>query len=157
ILRPAVHRCLPWKHGRGTTSEIAVLPDGAGLADSDWRVSMARVETSGPFSSFAGIDRTLSVLEGEGIVLDIAGQPPARLTKASAPLAFPGDVPTGATLIGGPITDLNVMTRRDRMTHKVERRPLSGEIRIVPGAATTLVLVVDAGVTLFTGDTLDLE
>ncbi|TGU54206.1 HutD family protein, partial [Mesorhizobium sp. M00.F.Ca.ET.186.01.1.1] len=78
-------------------------------------------------------------------------------TKASAPLAFPGDVPTGATLIGGPITDLNVMTRRDRMTHKVERRPLSGEIRIVPGAATTLVLVVDAGVTLFTGDTLDLE
>ncbi|RVD58769.1 HutD family protein [Mesorhizobium sp. M2D.F.Ca.ET.185.01.1.1] len=157
ILRAAGYRVMPWKNGGGTTTEIAVLPDGAGLDDFDWRVSMARVETSGPFSSFAGIDRTLSVLEGEGIVLDIAGQPPARLTKASAPLAFPGDVPTGATLIGGPITDLNVMTRRDRMTHKVERRPLSGEIRIVPGAATTLVLVVDAGVTLFTGDTLDLE
>ncbi|TIV73619.1 MAG: HutD family protein, partial [Mesorhizobium sp.] len=74
-----------------------------------------RVETSGPFSSFAGIDRTLSVLEGEGIVLDIAGRAPALLTADSAPLAFAGDVPTSAALISGPITDLNVMTRRGRM------------------------------------------
>ncbi|NUS18874.1 MAG: HutD family protein [Mesorhizobium sp.] len=156
ILRAAGYRIMPWKNGGGTTTEIAVSPDGAGLDDFDWRISMARVETSGPFSSFAGIDRTLSVLEGEGIVLDIADRPPTRLTKASAPLAFPGDVPTSAALIGGPITDLNVMSRRGRMTHKVERRPLSGEIRIVPGADTTLVLAVDAGVRLFTGDTLDL-
>jgi hypothetical protein len=143
---------MPWKNGGGTTTEIAVSPDGAGLDDFDWRISMAKVETSGPFSSFAGIDRTLSVLEGEGIVLDIAGQPPAPLTTASAPLAFSGDVPTGAALIGGPITDLNVMTRRGRMAHKVERRALSGEIRISPRADTTLVLAVDAGFTLFTDD-----
>ena len=153
ILRAAGYRVMPWKNGGGTTTEIAVSPDGAGLDDFDWRVSMARVETSGPFSSFAGIDRTLSVLEGDGVILDIAGQPPAPLTSASAPLAFPGDVPTGATLIGGPITDLNVMTRRGRMTHKVERRPLSGEISIAPRAHTTLVLAVDAGFTLFTDDT----
>ncbi len=152
ILRAAGYRVMPWKNGGGTTTEIAVSPDGAGLDDFDWRVSMARVETSGPFSSFAGIDRTLSVLEGEGIVLDVAGQPPARLTTASAPLAFPGDVPTSAALIGGPITDLNVMTRRGRMAHKVERRPLSSEIRIAPRADTTLVLAVGAGATLFTDD-----
>ncbi|MDX8535405.1 HutD family protein [Mesorhizobium sp. VK25A] len=152
ILRAAGYRVMPWKNGGGTTTEIAVSPDGAGLDDFDWRVSMARVETSGPFSSFAGIDRTLSVLEGEGIVLDVAGQPPTRLTAASVPLAFPGDVPTGAALIGGPITDLNVMTRRGRMAHSVERRPLSGEIRIAPRADTTLVLAVGAGVTLFTDD-----
>lgn len=156
ILRAADYRVMPWKNGGGTTTEVAVSPDGAGLDEFDWRVSMARVETGGPFSSFAGIDRTLSVLEGEGIVLDIAGRPPERLTTASVPLAFAGDVPTGAALIGGPITDLNVMTRRGRMAHTVERRPLSGEIRIVPGADTTLVLAVGAGVTLFTGDTLEL-
>jgi len=152
ILRAADYRVMPWKNGGGTTTEIAVSPDGAGLENFDWRISMAKVETSGPFSSFAGIDRTLSVLEGEGIVLDIAGQPPAPLTTASAPLAFSGDVPTGAALIGGPITDLNVMTRRGRMAHKVERRALSGEIRISPRADTTLVLAVDAGFTLFTDD-----
>ncbi|UCI24396.1 HutD family protein [Mesorhizobium sp. B2-8-5] len=152
ILRAADYRVMPWKNGGGTTTEIAVSPAGAGLDDFDWRVSMARVETSGPFSSFAGIDRTLSVLEGEGIILDIAGQPPAQLTAASAPLAFPGDVPTGAALIGGPITDLNVMTRRGRMAHKVECRPLASEIRIAPRADTTLVLAVGGGFTLFTED-----
>ncbi|TIV13406.1 MAG: HutD family protein, partial [Mesorhizobium sp.] len=110
------------------------------------------VETSGPFSSFTGVDRTLSVLEGDGVVLDIAGQPPARLTTASVPLAFAGDAPTSAALIGGPITDLNVMTRRGRMTHAVERRALSGDIRIMPRADTTLVLAVNTGFTLLTDD-----
>ncbi|RWL49251.1 MAG: HutD family protein [Mesorhizobium sp.] len=152
ILRAAGYRVMPWKNGGGTTTEIAVSPDGAGLDDFDWRLSMARVEASGPFSSFAGIDRTLSVLEGEGIILDIAGQPPARLTPASAPLAFPGDVPTSAALIGGPITDLNVMTRRGRMAHGIERWPLSSEIRIMPRADTTLVLAVNAGFRLLTDD-----
>ncbi|SFO54272.1 hypothetical protein SAMN03159463_02190 [Mesorhizobium sp. NFR06] len=157
ILRAAGYRVMPWKNGGGTTTEIAVSPDGAGLDNFDWRVSMARVEASGAFSSFAGIDRTLSVLEGEGIVLDIAGEPPARLTTASAPLAFPGDVPSSAALIGGPITDLNVMTRRGRMLHKVERRLLSDETRIVPDAETTIVLCVGTGVTLFTDDASSLE
>jgi environmental stress-induced protein Ves len=152
VLRAAVYRVLPWKNGGGTTTEIAVSPDGVGLDDFDWRISMARVETSGPFSSFAGIDRTLSVLEGDGVVLDIAGRPPERLTADSAPFAFPGDVRTSAALIGGPITDLNVMTRRGRMAHKVERRPLSGEIRIAPRADTTLVLAVGGGFTLLTDD-----
>jgi environmental stress-induced protein Ves len=148
ILRAAGYRVMPWKNGGGTTIEIAVSPEAAGLDDFDWRISMARVETSGPFSSFAGIDRTLSVLEGKGIVLDIAGRLPARLTAASPPLSFPGDVPTGATLIDGPITDLNVMTRRGRMFHTVERLPLSGEIRIAPSAGTTLVLPLGAAVKL---------
>jgi environmental stress-induced protein Ves len=157
ILRAADYRVMPWKNGGGTTTEIAVSPERAGLDDFDWRISMARVETSGPFSSFAGIDRTLSVLEGEGIVLDVAGLPPTRLTTASVPFAFPGDVSTSAALIGGPITDLNIMTRRGRMAHEVERRPFSAEIRLAPRADTTLVLAVGAGATLFTDDAPSLE
>ncbi|MDX8469155.1 HutD family protein [Mesorhizobium sp. VK23B] len=156
ILRAADYRVMPWKNGGGTTTEIVVSPDGAGLDDFDWRISMARVEASGPFSSFAGIDRTLSVLEGEGIVLDIAGQPASRLTAASAPLSFPGDVPTGATLVGGPITDLNVMTRRSRMTHTVERLPLSGEMRIEQGAGTTLILPVGGSLKVYADGVLSL-
>jgi environmental stress-induced protein Ves len=123
ILRAAEYRSMPWKNGGGVTTEIAVSPTGAGLDDFDWRVSMARVEGGGPFSQFAGIDRTLAVLEGEGIVLDIAGRSPTTVTRASDPLSFPADVPTAAALIGGPITDLNVMTRRSRMTHSVELKP----------------------------------
>ncbi|AZO08411.1 MULTISPECIES: HutD family protein [unclassified Mesorhizobium] len=150
ILRAAEYRVMPWKNGGGTTTEIAVSPDGAGLDDFDWRISMARVETGGPFSSFSGIDRTLSVLEGEGIVLDIAGRPPQRLTGASAPLSFPGDVPTSAALISGPITDLNIMTRRSRMNHAVERLSLAGATEIEPAGEVTLVLASGGGVKVFT-------
>lgn len=140
ILRAADYRVMPWKNGGGTTTEIAVSPDGAGLDDFDWRVSMARVGGSGPFSSFAGIDRTLSVLEGEGIVLDVAGQPAARLTASSAPFSFPADLPTSAALIAGPITDLNVMSRRGRMQHKVKRLAISQPVDIAAQAGTTLIL-----------------
>ena len=71
IIRAADCRRMPWKNGRGETVEIAISPDGAGIDDFDWRLSMARVETDGPFSLFAGIDRTLAVLEGEGIFLNV--------------------------------------------------------------------------------------
>ena len=119
VLRAESYRSMPWKNGGGVTTEIIVSPAGAALDDFDWRISMAKVESGGPFSSFAGIDRTLSVLEGEGIILSIAEMAPARLDKASPPLPFPADVSTDATLIGGPIVDLNVMTRRGRCSHSV--------------------------------------
>ncbi|MER8582750.1 HutD family protein [Mesorhizobium sp. M1423] len=143
IVRASEYRSMPWKNGGGVTTEIAVSPPGAGLDDFDWRVSMALVEGGGPFSGFPGVDRTLALLEGEGMVLDIAGRPPVEITKASAPLAFPADVPTQATLIAGPITDLNVMTRRARATHTVERLLISTPTEIRSGADETLILSPD--------------
>ncbi|MER8575710.1 HutD family protein [Mesorhizobium sp. M1338] len=148
ILRAAEYRSMPWKNGGGVTTEIAVSPTGAGLDDFDWRVSMARVESSGPFSQFAGIDRTLAVLEGEGIVLEIAGYPPTSINRATALFSFPADVQTSATLIGGPITDLNVMTRRSRMTHSVERLVVSAPVEIRTEARTTLILCLDGDITV---------
>jgi len=146
VLRAAEYKSMPWKNGGGVTTEIAVSPAGAGLYDFDWRISMARVEGSGPFSQFAGIDRTLAVLEGEGVVLDIAGRPPISITRTTAPLLFPADVPTTAALIGGPITDLNVMTRRSRMTHSVERLVASTPVEIRTEAGTTLILCLNGHV-----------
>jgi environmental stress-induced protein Ves len=119
ILRAANYRRMKWKNGGGETVEIAVFPENAALDDFDWRVSMARVDGSGPFSLFPGVDRTLSVLEGEGILLSVAGRQPASLTGLSAPYSFPADVAANADLTAGPITDLNVMTRRGRYRHRV--------------------------------------
>ena len=121
ILRADNHKRMPWKNGRGETVEIAVFPEGATVDTFDWRVSMATVSENGPFSVFPGIDRTLSILEGEGMELLIEERDTVRLTQASAPYAFPADTPTTARLVGGAITDLNVMTRRGRYTHVVER------------------------------------
>ena len=53
---------------------------------------MATVASDGPFSLFPGVDRTLAVLEGEGIVLSVEGQAGrSTLTRDSPPLAFPAD------------------------------------------------------------------
>lgn len=151
IIRAADCRRMPWKNGGGETTEIAVSPAGAGLDDFDWRVSMARVETSGPFSSFAGIDRTLAILEGQGMVLEIDGSEPVTLTVGAAPLSFPADVPTFAELTGGPITDLNVMTRRGRLTHSVSRLDVAGPMTLAAGAATVLLLCVSGNVRVQAG------
>lgn len=135
-----------WKNGGGMTTEIAVSPAGAGLDDFDWRVSMARIEGDGPFSLFAGIDRTLAILEGAGIFLCVADRIPIGLTRASQPLPFPADTPTRAGLIDGPITDLNVMTRRGRLTHSVERLALATSVAIACDAENTLILCADGTV-----------
>ncbi|ACP26493.1 hypothetical protein NGR_c27440 [Sinorhizobium fredii NGR234] len=121
ILRSNDYRHMPWKNGGGETIEIAVSPDRAPLSDFDWRVSMATVANDGLFSSFPGIDRTLSILEGAGMTLSIEGRPPKLLTVADAPLSFPADVTTSAKLANGPITDLNVMTRRQSLRHRVRK------------------------------------
>jgi environmental stress-induced protein Ves len=137
ILRASTYKVMPWKNGGGETTEIAVSPDGAGLADFDWRVSMAKVAGDGPFSAFPGIDRTLAILEGAGIVLSVEGAKPRRLTLDSAPHAFPADAATSATLIDGAVIDFNVMSRRGKIDHRVEQ--LASE-RESPAGSTRLFL-----------------
>ena len=119
--RAGAHRRMPWKNGGGETIEIAIDPPGASLDTFEWRISMAAVTEPGPFSTFAGIERTLAVLDGNGLKLAIHGMPPQRLTQTSQPLTFAADVPTNATLIDGPVRDLNVMTRRSVFGHSVDR------------------------------------
>lgn len=141
LLRAADHRRMPWKNGGGETHEVAISPADATVDAFDWRVSMAVVAVDGPFSAFAGIDRTLVLLDGDGMILDIAGWGIVTLTPESAPLAFPADVATGATLTGGPITDLNVMTARGCFAHLVERFHAPRALRA--GPSETLLLLGD--------------
>lgn len=132
---------MPWKNGKGETVEIAVSPPGATVDDFDWRISMATVAEGGPFSVFDGIDRTLSVLTGEGITLSVAGQAPATLRRETPPYAFPADRETSATLVSGPITDLNVMTRRGFFSHAVEH-VLTENLTLPPSAHIRIVLTL---------------
>lgn len=145
ILRRENYRLTRWKNGGGETAEIAVFPDSAGLDDFGWRISMATVASDGPFSGFPDVDRSLSVLEGAGIVLDVKGHAPATLTPASHPFAFAADAAASACLLGGAITDLNVMTRRGRFTHKVERREVDGVLEVSP---ESMVFAASAGLRL---------
>jgi environmental stress-induced protein Ves len=144
VIHAADCRRMPWKNGGGETVEIAISPVGAGLEDFDWRLSMARVEGDGPFSLFTGVDRTLAILEGEGIFLNVEGRIPFGLSRHSDPLSFPADVPTRAALIAGPITDLNMMTRRGKVVHSMRRLTVKGMFDVA-STAGELLLVCSSG------------
>ncbi|MBY5807134.1 HutD family protein (plasmid) [Rhizobium leguminosarum bv. trifolii] len=139
ILRAGDHKRMPWKNGKGETVEIAVFPPDASINDFDWRISMATVAEDGPFSIFPGIDRTLAILDGNGMVLDVAGTP-VLLTTASDPRAFPADVSVAARLEDGAITDLNVMTRRDGLAHTLFRIDVDGSKTVQLPPSTCLLL-----------------
>jgi uncharacterized protein len=156
ILRAADYRIMPWKNGAGSTTEIAVSPDGAALDDFDWRISMAQVAADGAFSLFPGVDRTLLVLDGGGIVLTTAGHGVVRLDRDTAPYAFPGDRDTHATLIDGPIVDLNIMSRRGRVRQTVRRVDLATP-RDFSGEATVTLIVVERGAAIARADCRDTE
>ncbi|NBN77617.1 HutD family protein [Microvirga tunisiensis] len=119
LLRWGEGRAMPWKNGGGITHEIAVRPPDAGFETFDWRLSMAEVASDGPFSAFPGIDRTLALMTGAGIRLCLADGGEIRVDAPGAPARFDGEMACEGRLIDGPILDLNVMTRRARMTHRL--------------------------------------
>lgn len=130
---------MPWKNGGGETIELAVAPPGAGLDDFDWRISCARVAAGGPFSAFPGVDRSLAVLDGAGLRLACGDGATHSLTVDSAPLAFAGELAVEATLLGGPVGDFNLMTRRGRWRHRLARQSQRGERRLAADADLRLV------------------
>ena len=99
----------PWRNGGGTTRELLAWPDA-----NDWqlRVSVAEIETDGPFSAFPGIERAFAVLEGAGVVLALP-QGERRLDAQSRAVRFAGEAAPMCRLIDGPTRDLNLMARRD--------------------------------------------
>jgi len=102
----------PWKNGAGVTRELACYPAGATLDDFLWRVSIAEVGQSGPFSRYDGVDRVIALLDGDGMRLQFAHGARYDLTKRFAPFAFRGEDSVHARLVGTPSRDFNLMLRR---------------------------------------------
>jgi environmental stress-induced protein Ves len=142
-LLPATdYRRMPWKNGGGETREIAISPADATLDTMDWRVSLATVAADGPFSVFKGVERTLCVIRGGGMQLQTADSAPIDLHVTSAPYSFDGQVATHSRLIDGPIEDLNVMSRRGRIRHSVQRFVLKQRLSLDTIANTLFVYCV---------------
>lgn len=144
----------PWKNGGGQTAEIIVSPPGAGFEDFDWRISTAVVAASGPFSTFPGVDRVLTVVEGGGMTLTV-GEQEHHLDADSEPYPFSGDIAAAARLDGEALLDFNVMVRRP-LQAKVVRGPFD------PGSTATerrarLVLLLEDRAGLVRLDLVDLD
>jgi environmental stress-induced protein Ves len=139
---------VPWKNGGGNTTQIAVFPPDAGFDDFDWRVSLATIAEDGAFSEFPGIERTLALVDGHGMTLEVDGEP-SLLTRSDPVAVFDGESRVVAKLNRGPSTDFNVMTRTDNCYHQFGRRVLSGESRFVARAPVTVLFLAE-------GDSLEL-
>ena len=126
----------PWKNGAGLTREIAF--GGASSSEFDWRISLAEVERDAPFSAFPGVERCIVLLRGAGMQLrSTDGAIDHALTTPLAPFRFTGDVALTASLVDGPSSDFNVMTRRGvfRSELRCERRKAT-----LSGGDATLLL-----------------
>ncbi|MCQ9164809.1 HutD family protein [Arthrobacter sp. STN4] len=117
IIRYASLKPAPWANGGGVTRQLAAGTPGSTTLGAgakgdawDWRISIAEVGKAGPFSALPGIDRILTIIDGELIALSIDGTEQAL--EKFRPFRFSGDSDTSASLPTGPLTDLNLMTRR---------------------------------------------
>ncbi|MBX3468850.1 MAG: HutD family protein [Planctomycetes bacterium] len=166
LIPVAAQRRVPWKNGLGVTREVAVSPEDADVGERfRWRVSLATVERSCPFSEFHGYERTLLLLSGDGLALDFGeAAPPRTLTAPLEPCTFQGEWRTTCRLVGGPVEDLNVMTDRTRAAATVEvvraavARDLDGEALVVVAAqGGARVTVAGQAHALAAGDALRVD
>jgi uncharacterized protein len=112
ILREPSYRAEPWKNGGGVTREILREPVGA--AEFDWRLSLATIDSSGPFSSFDNYHRTLVLVRGAGVELSFAHHGTSKLTSPGQCVSFDGAWQTRCALLDGPSTDLNLIVSQQR-------------------------------------------
>lgn len=111
IIRFADIRPEPWRNGGGVTRELASHPKAASAQDGawDWRVSIADVSKAGEFSAFPGMERVITIIDGELLLLSVDGS--EHPLEKYRPFRFSGDAPSSATLPTGDIRDLNVIAR----------------------------------------------
>ncbi len=140
LLRAQDHIRMPWRNGGGVTGEVAREP-APGL-DFGWRLSIAEVARDGGFSSFAGCQRIIAVLEGQGMQLTVDGQAQPVLGPG-APYAFSGDARVECRLPGGPIRDFNLIYRPER--YSVRLQWLAGRAFGAFHSAASTVLLFNAG------------
>jgi uncharacterized protein len=110
IIRQSSFKATPWKNGGGMTQEALRVP-----ADGDpflWRVSVAHIDSSGPFSDFGGYSRSMVLLRGAGLTLKFGNGEQCVLRKIGDSAQFDGAMRTHCDLLRGPCVDLNFMVSK---------------------------------------------
>jgi environmental stress-induced protein Ves len=125
----------PWKNGKGITQDVLLLPAGASHEDFDIRISISPIVGEAPFSAFPGIERTITCLSDNPVVLVFAGNSEVRLDPLM-PFRFDSDLSPSTRLPAGEGRVLNVMARRGRW---------NAAVKILHGAVDKVVDVPAGG------------
>ncbi|WP_406647828.1 HutD family protein [Aliisedimentitalea scapharcae] len=131
---------VPWKNGGGMTRMLMSQEGPNGLS---WRLSLADIQTDGPFSSFPGLQRILTIVSGDGI--DLFNSDHRLLARPYQPVSFSGDLALDSQRVGADTRAFNLMFDADQIRGDVHvlqtgRSDLSG---------TNVVFVMQGAVRIF--------
>lgn len=145
VIRKSSFTAVPWKNGGGITHEAIRVP-----ADGDaflWRVSVAQIDSSGPFSDFAGYSRNMVLLRGQGLLLKFDNGEHRVLQRVGDTAAFDGAISTHCDLLDGPCVDLNfIVSKSIRAAARVVR--LGETLTLQASPDTTLIFSIEAPISL---------
>ena len=140
VVRRASFVAMPWKNGGGTTYELKREPD--------WRVSIAHIAASGPFSEFPDRWRHMALLQGAGVRLIFSDGRRVELRRCGDLVEFDGAVAAQCELLDGECFDLNLMVARTLAAAvRVYSRGEASALRVADGA-TGLMVALDAAAAL---------
>jgi hypothetical protein len=123
-----------WRNGGGETRELLAWPSAD---DWIWRMSVAEVAASGPFSRFEGVQRWFAVLQGAGVRLQV-DESEHTLTSSSAPFCFDGASATHCQLLSGATQDFNLMIRQQQTTAQMSR--VSADLRFLTSRSSFIAV-----------------
>jgi uncharacterized protein len=151
IIRKSAFISVPWKNGGGITHEAMRMPETGDTFR--WRVSIAHIDSSGPFSDFSGYQRIMVLLRGTGVSLRINAGESRELRSVGQLVEFDGAGQTYCELLDGPCVDLNLMVaasmpvkaRVARLDAGIAVAAAHDQATVVFGLDDPLLLESDAG------------
>jgi environmental stress-induced protein Ves len=147
IIRQSAFSAAPWKNGGGITHEAIRVP-----ASGDrflWRVSVAHIESAGPFSDFSGYRRIMVLLRGAGMRLGFANGAAHALRRVGDLVEFDGAWAAQCELLAGPCVDFNFIVSQSIPVSDAGVRRLAGALAPTPRRGDALVVFpVDGQVTV---------
>jgi environmental stress-induced protein Ves len=124
----------PWKNGRGITRNL--FDDATETGEWTWRVSIAEITGTQPYSPYPGVRRGQVALGPGAVDLRIGGVP--FVLEPEGVIFFDGEDAVDATPRAEGFLDLNVMTRRDAWRNDVR---IAADPEVIEGDGAVVVLV----------------
>jgi len=138
---PESQTTMRWRNGGGLTREIYSCPAEGGFR---WRASVARIDSSGPFSAFPGFQRWTCLLDGGPLRLrfddaELELQPRLRAFSYSGAAAPAGHLDGEFAIV------FNLMVADDLPPAQLMARPLVGSMVIFDQADTDWLIYMISG------------
>lgn len=110
----------PWKNGKGTTRQIIRYPEDSTLDNFLFRVSIASITETGAFSSYPKINRSLAVLEGSDLELNL-NDTIIHFIPQNTIIHFDGIDKANVTTCPNAVLDFGVMSRQGLAIHTLKK------------------------------------